>query len=290
MRMNKEYFSDRENGIKVNNTEDIELNVFNAIMSVYFQFQNSMALNFPKIDWNGNIEGFDESRFRGRLLGDIPSFTLNRFGRIDLLEEDSEFDKYALLDFVEFCWENINDYDNERYGLIFKEGEKEKNKFKSDINKIFQRNGIVFRLNESGQIGRILPIQSEVLVKNYCHSGNDTELNRLIDTAINHITKPKIEDRQIAIEKLWDAFERIKTYYGYNKPQSAKKLIKIVSEGSEDFESLINEEMVNNLTKIGNDFRIRHHETNKIKINSVKHIDYLFYRMMSLISLLVSYL
>lgn len=288
--MNKEYFSDRENGIKVNNTEDIELNVFNAIMSVYFQFRNSMALNFPKIDCYGNIEGLDESRFRGRVLGDIPSFTLNRFGRIDLLEEDSEFDKYALLDFIEFCWGNINDYDNGRYGLIFKEGEKERNKFKSEINKIFERNGIVFRLNESGQIGRRLPIQLEVLVKNYCHSGNDTELNRLIDTAINHITKPKIEDRQIAIEKLWDAFERIKTYYGDNKQQSAKKLIKIVSEGSEEFESLINEEMLNSLTKIGNNFRIRHHETNKIEINSVKHIDYLFYRMMSLISLLVTYL
>ena len=83
---------------------------------------------------------------------------------------------------------------------------------------------------------------------------------------------------------------RIKTYYGNNKGQSAKNLIKIASEGSEEFELLLNEEMVNSLTKIGNDFRIRHHEKNKIKINSVKHIDYLFYRMMSLIGLLVNYL
>lgn len=288
--MGKEYFSDRENGIKVSNTEDIELNVFNAIISVYFQFQNSMALKFPEIDCYDNIKGLDSNRFRVRVLGDIPSFTLNSYGGLTLLEEGSEFNKYALLDFIEFCWENINDYEIGRYGLIFKEGEKNKNKFKSDINKIFERNGIVFRLNESGQIVRILPIQLDVLVKNYCHSGNDTELNRLIDISINHITKPKIEDRQIAIEKLWDAFERIKTYHGSNKKQSAENLIKTASEGSEEFELLISEEMLNNLTKIGNNFRIRHHETNKIKLNSGKHIDYLFYRMMSLISLLVSYL
>lgn len=288
--MSKEYFSDRENGIKVSNTEEINLNVFNAIIGIYIQFENQLAYNFSEKNDYNNIVGFNVNRFRERMLGDIPDFTLNEYGGISSLEEGSEFNKYALLDFIEFCWENINDYDNGRYGLEFKEGEEEKNRFRNDINKIFERNRIVFRLNESGEIGRILPIQLEILVKNYCHSGNDTELNRLIDIAINHITKPKIEDRQIAIEKLWDAFERIKTYYGKDKKQSVEKLIKIVSEGSEKFESLINEEMLNNLTKIGNDFRIRHHETNKIKISSVKHIDYLFYRMMSLISLLVSYL
>ncbi|MDS0527067.1 hypothetical protein NNC19_15340 [Clostridium sp. SHJSY1] len=289
--MGKEYFTDRENGVKVSDTEEIELNVFNAIVGVYIQFQNQLAYNFSEKDDYNNIVRFNTNRFRDRMLGDIPDFTLNEYGWISSLEEGSEFNKYALLDFIEFCWENIKDYKKGSYGLVFyHDKEKEKSIFQNEVNKIFERNGIVFRLNNDGQIERILPVQLDVLVKKYSHTGNDKELNKLIDEAIKYIIKPKFEDRQIAIEKLWDAYERIKTYYGNNKRESSKNLVKIASEGSEEFESLINEEMVNSLTKIGNDFRIRHHEKNKIKINSVKHIDYLFYRMMSLISFLVAYI
>lgn len=288
--MSKKYFSDRENGIKVSNTEDIKINVFNAIINVYVEFENSLALSFPERDDYNNVRSLNKSRFRERLLGDIPNFTLNEYGGISSLEDNSEFNKYALLDFIEFCWENINDYKFGRYGLLFVEGQEYKNKFRDSINKIFQRNEIVFRINENGEIERILPMQLEVLVKNYCHRGNDNELNKLIDISIKHISKPKIEDRQIAIEKLWDAFERIKTYYDSNKKQSVKTLINMASEGSKEFEALIEDEMLNNLTKIGNQYRIRHHETDKIEINSVKHIDYLYYRMMSLINLLVSYI
>ncbi|EAE3503398.1 hypothetical protein E2B17_10940, partial [Listeria monocytogenes] len=38
------------------------------------------------------------------------------------------------------------------------------------------------------------------------------------------------------------------------------------------------------LTKIGNDFRIRHHETTKINIDSEVDYDYFYKRCMSLIS------
>lgn len=124
--MSKEYFSDRENGIKVSNTEEINLNVFNAIIGIYIQFENQLAYNFSEKNDYNNIVGFNVNRFRERMLGDIPDFTLNEYGGISSLEEGSEFNKYALLDFIEFCWENINDYDNGRYGLEFKEGEEEK--------------------------------------------------------------------------------------------------------------------------------------------------------------------
>lgn len=289
--MNKKYFTDREVGVKVSDTEEIGLNVFNAIMGVYVQFQNQLADNFSEKDDYNNIVGCNTNKFKERMLGDIPNFTLNKYGDITSLEEGDKFDKYALLDFIEFCWKNIKDYERGNYGLIFYNDEgKEKGIFQEEVNKIFERNRIIFRLNNVGEIERILPIQLDVLVKNYSHTGSDKELNKLIDEAIKHIIKPNFEDRQIAIEKLWDAYERIKTYHSNNKAQAAKSLIKIVSEGSQEFESLINEEMVNSLTKVGNNFRIRHHEKGKIEINSVKHIDYLFYRMMSMISLLVAYL
>ena len=287
--MNKEYFSDKENGIKIANTEEITINVFNGIISVYSEFKKSMAFKFPDKDDYGNLKDINYGMFKERMLAVIPDFTVNTYGWISALEEGDDFDKYALLDFIEFCWENISDYELGRYGLIFSEGDTNKLKFADTINKIFERNGVGFRLNNKGEIERILPIQLDVLVRNYCHTGNDDQLNKLIDESIKNIKKARIQYRQIAIEKLWGAFERIKTYYCSKKKKSVEELITNVAETSVEFGELINVEM-KELSDIGNNYRIRHHETNKIKIVSIKHIDYLFYRMMSMISLLASYI
>jgi len=109
---------------------------------------------------------------------------------------------------------------------------------------------------------------------------DDNELNKLIKEAKDRFFNPK--DKQIAIEKLWDAFERIKTYYEGNKKQSSEKLVLIISE---NFNSEIIESEFKTLTKIGNDYRIRHHETDKKEISETKHLNYLFFRMLSLIDL-----
>ena len=204
----------------------------------------------------------------------------------------------VVLDFIEYCWENIKDYEQKDYHSFFShyhlnfndKGMKYKNEFADKINRIFQRNGIAFKLSHSGSIERVLPVALDNIIKNYCHTGTDVELNKLIDLAIKTIIEPKLEDRQIALEKLWDSFERIKTYHaGVDKKTSVMALITAASEGSNDFYNLFDTEL-KALTTIGNDYRIRHHETSKIEIKSGRHIDYLFYRMMSLISLLVKYI
>ena len=59
--------------------------------------------------------------------------------------------------------------------------------------------------------------------------------------------------------------------------------------GSDVFYRLFNEEF-KWLTNAGNDFKIRHHETNKINITDVRYYDYFFNRCLSLIALAVQYL
>ncbi len=108
----------------------------------------------------------------------------------------------------------------------------------------------------------------------------DSELNSLITEAKERFYNPK--DKQIAIEKLWDAFERIKTYYDENKKLSTQQLVSTIST---NFDSQILENELVLLTKIGNEFRIRHHETNKKEITETKHLNYLFFRMLTLIDL-----
>ncbi|MEZ4906059.1 MAG: hypothetical protein R2771_00020 [Saprospiraceae bacterium] len=109
---------------------------------------------------------------------------------------------------------------------------------------------------------------------------DDDELNKLIKEAKDRFFNPK--DKQIAIEKLWDAFERIKTYYEGNKKQSSEKLVSIISK---NFNSDLLESEFYSLTKIGNEYRIRHHETDKKEITEQKHLNYLFFRMLTLIDL-----
>jgi len=111
---------------------------------------------------------------------------------------------------------------------------------------------------------------------------NDQELDSLINEAKDRFFIPK--DKQIALEKLWDAFERIKTYFDSNKRKSSSELVSIASDGF-NFEFIENEFKL--LTKIGNEYRIRHHETDKIEVTKSKHIDYLFFRMLSLIDLCI---
>lgn len=57
---------------------------------------------------------------------------------------------------------------------------------------------------------------------------NDKELDSLINEAKDRFFIPK--DKQIALEKLWDAFERIKTYFDSNKKKSSTELVSIASK------------------------------------------------------------
>jgi hypothetical protein len=124
-----------------------------------------------------------------------------------------------------------------------------------------------------------LNINTELLFDRQVQT-DDEELNKLIKDAKDRFFNPK--DKQIAIEKLWDAFERIKTYYGGNKKQSSEKLVSIIAK---KFNPELIEKEFTTLTKIGNEYRIRHHETDKREIAESKYLNYLFFRMLSLIDL-----
>ena len=108
----------------------------------------------------------------------------------------------------------------------------------------------------------------------------DEELDKLIQEAKERFQKTS--DKEVALVMLWGAFERIKTFYDTNKKLSAEELINQIST---DFDKSFIEKEFKELTTIGNSYRIRHHEQGKIKIKDIKHIDYLFLRMLALLNL-----
>jgi len=125
-------------------------------------------------------------------------------------------------------------------------------------------------------------VNIELLFDNKANT-KDKELNELIEEAKDRFIS---NDKQIGVEKLWDAFERLRTHFGKNKKVSATKVVKIISENFDD--DFLTSEFLR-LGKIGNNYRIRHHETDKKELNS-KHINYFFFRMLSLIDLCLMYL
>ena len=110
----------------------------------------------------------------------------------------------------------------------------------------------------------------------------DTEFCKLVEQSFQLYKEAKIG---MATEKVWDAFERIKTYYQQcDKKSSADRLLDVISKDNAAYKEMLQEEF-SALTKLGNGFRIRHHETNKKDICCNEHYDYLFHRCLSVLKL-----
>lgn len=142
--------------------------------------------------------------------------------------------------------------------------------------------------NEAFDLSTVLDmnVNIELLFDNKADT-NDIELNKLIEESKDRFVS---NDRQVAIEKLWDAFERLKTHFlneGLDKKESSKKIVELVSA---DFDfNFINDEFFK-LKDIGNnDYRIRHHETDKKELKPI-HLNYFYFRMLALIDLCLVYL
>lgn len=150
------------------------------------------------------------------------------------------------------------------------------NQFDNQLNQVLSLSESKYRLNQ-GKFNDIYEAQFEVESSALPEKG----LKMLVDSASNYYEKG---DLLVAVEKIWDAFERLKTYYGprLSKNNSASKIVEDFGMGNKEFQMMINDEF-QALTIIGNKFRIRHHETDKIEITDERQLNYLYKRCLSLI-------
>jgi hypothetical protein len=163
--------------------------------------------------------------------------------------------------------------------------EKGRAKFQEDVNLLFQRNGLAFELN-GGQVRRIAPaVLHEALEQGVFNSG-DNDLDRLLETAREKFLHRSLDVRKEGLEKLWDAWERLKTIEPEaNKPAQVKA---ILDKGA--VEPVLRERLENEareLNFIGNNLMIRHTEVGKPPIGESAQVDYLFHRMFAMIRLLL---
>lgn len=114
----------------------------------------------------------------------------------------------------------------------------------------------------------------------------DSILDSILQDACAKFRDPTPKARAEAVEKLWDAWERLKTIEREgNKRLSTEQLLDRAA--TEPTMRAYLESEAKTLTEIGNRFHIRHFETDKVELSRPEHQDYLFHRLYSLMHLLL---
>jgi hypothetical protein len=116
-------------------------------------------------------------------------------------------------------------------------------------------------------------------------SGDDT-LDTMLREACQKFRDPAPAARREAVERLWDAWERLKSLdHATNKRISVDVLLSTATDDAA-LRAVLEAE-AKTLTSIGNDFHIRHFEANRSAISRIEHYEYLFHRLFALMYLLL---
>lgn len=177
------------------------------------------------------------------------------------------------------------------YELRFDDDSREKAQetFQGEVNELLCRGRVIYNFNVVGfagtlQIQRMGTPEVRRLMADLEPNSGDKGLDDLIIEARERYLSHKEDERRIGLEKLWDAFERLKTIEPLadgksNKKASVEQLLSRITD--EPLREVIGDDM-EALTIVGNRFRIRHHETDK-HVVPVDQYDYLFARMSNVI-------
>ena len=113
----------------------------------------------------------------------------------------------------------------DHYHLVFDRDEGQR-QCQADIDEIFARNGIAFTIGDELRVRRLGPPEARPLLSDFVPDTGDPRLDEQLRTALTRFLSRNAPDRQDALEKLWDAFERVKTLeLGGDKRASIMQLI-----------------------------------------------------------------
>ena len=285
------YFSDREIGEAPLTVSEIPYTVWRGVAGFIVDRieDGSFGTSFPEYCPDGRGPyGTDETRFWEAVRSEIPNLAKVN----DPLENQPAL--VDLMDLIEFCWQRVGKPEPYQFHEFFGhdhlnfDDDLGRSEFRDAVNLIFRRNGLVYELTEDGEIERIAPAGfREPLLRTQFHTG-EAELDRMLETARRKFMHPAESVRREALEKLWDAWERLKTIEpGKDKASQVTALLdRAGGPPGSKFRDMLESE-AQELTRVGNTFQIRHSETSQESLRASDHVDYLFQRLFSLIRLLL---
>ena len=295
-------FSERNNmrGTRVL-TDCITKEMYALLIGVCNRYLPNMAGMFPEYcdDNAEQVCGGDRNSFKNYLLFRIPGLLFDYLGSV-VAPTGDDFNQFALLDYIEFVGQTIKDYQRQDYHSFFQhqhikilDSNTVFEDYRKEINEAFSLTGLLFVLDKTKQVERITDADAQIAsTLAPIEKLEEPGLKQLIMDAIHLYKNPRPEIYHTAVEKIWDALERIKTVWvasGLDKKASMTELINKMSNGKKEYIDLFDSEF-RALTDIGNHFRIRHHEMDKIDISDEQYYGYFFNRCFSLVSLALRYI
>lgn len=283
------YFTDREYGRRPAISETIDERVWGAVHALVDMRIGSGAFGFRFTeqcpDGNGPC-GCDRQAFAQFLQAEVPWIEWP-------LRPHEIPETPVVLDLLEFCAKAVGEPILGRYHSYHSHHHMTWDRaaglasFVTDVNLLFQRNGIAFRIDADGRAQRILPQPVAQALGWHRFDTGEAELDRLLEYARSRFLSPKLDDRRDGTEKLWDAFERMKTLEsGSDKRAQADALLdRAAAPGTKMRDALADE--AKSLTSIGNSLRIRHSEVTQEMIDLSEQLDWLFVRMFGFVRLLL---
>ena len=292
------YFSERELGELPRDTSDISPRAWQGLA---WQIQRrltdgSFGLGFPKgcPDSPSICCGVDRHGFEVSIRAANPVLDDGLWPsgwEITAIEHPPAL---VIMDIIEFCWEHVGSPTYGTYHSFFQHHHLDFDKgagqteYKEDVNQIFRRNGIAFNLTHEGTIERLLPLEIDTSLRWAMFQTGDVELDTMLATARRKILDPDENEHREAVEKLWEAWERIKTIESTDKKGGVEKILNEAADSSvSKFRGFLEEE-AKVLTDAGNTFQIRHSETSQEHLESSGHVDYMFFRMFTLLNLIIT--
>lgn len=294
------YFSDRELGPKARTNEEITPEVWAGIVALVKSLINSGAFgaSYPEKCSDGQaICGCDEDSLGAAVRTRIPGLkwpleTTSTQGD-GYFSEQAPYAPPALLtmDFIEFVRLSIGKpksvfhHSYARHDHLTFDEAAGRTAYDIEINTIFARNGLAYELRPEGQIHRTMPLVVGDSLRRPTMPTGDPKLDLLLEEARAKFSDVNPVIRREALERLCDAFERLKTLAGTDKQQSITKILDQTAS-EQNFRQLLEEES-KKLSAIANQYFLRHHELSQTPVSDVAHVDYLFHRFFAMIQLLV---
>ena len=299
--MTFEYFSERETGSMPRTANTVSPQVWGWIVATVNSLASSGAFGekFPEVCSDGScVTGTDQEAFGLALQGEVPDIEWP-LQTTHPEERGSSYgtnpfapDTMAVLDFVQFCYAHVSRPIQGSYHSYFKhyhlsfDAKRGRVEFRKGVNRIFARNGLAFELQEDGSVIRLAPPVLAESIRSPLPATGDTTLDNMLEDARKKFLSPDLKLRGESLERLWDAWERLKSL---DDPTDKKHSVACLLDKASNEPTLRRklEAEARELTDIGNTFMIRHSETDKVPIQESNHIGYLFHRMFSLIYLLI---
>jgi hypothetical protein len=282
--MSRGYYSDRVQGPKARSVEQIDETLWEAIQALFERGVDTsvFADDFPISCEDGKgVYACDRGGLVVTVRAEVPDLGYHFYQR-------GLPPTLAILDFLELMYRHASQPSERGYHSYFEHhhlsfdraaGQRD---LRETINRLLARSGSIYELDTAGCIQRLVSAPMQQLLALELPPTRDAEFDRLLEIAARKYLDPDPAVRAEGLEKLWDAFERVKTLLDRDKKKGAEQLIAAATSGATDAEiDLLRAEM-KALTDIGNRFRIRHHETQASELSAASS-DQLFARMYALI-------